>query len=57
MLYEVITVQFDRTYRSGEKFNEARLEEQTMEYLYHDGNNYCFMNTTTYAQEFSYNFV
>ncbi len=45
-------VQFDRTYRSGEKFNEARLEEQTMEYLYHDGNNYCFMNTTTYAQEF-----
>lgn len=44
--------QFDRTFRSGEKFNEARLEEQEMEYLYSDANGYCFMNTTTYVQEF-----
>lgn len=44
--------QFDRTYRSGEKFNEANLEEVEMEYLYFDGDNYCFMNTTNYEQEF-----
>ena len=44
--------QFDRTYRSGEKFNEANLEEHEMEYLYSDGSSYCFMNTSTYTQEF-----
>lgn len=44
--------QFDRTFRSGEKFNEANLEEHEMEYLYSDGNSYCFMNTSTYDQEF-----
>ncbi|OQX13519.1 MAG: elongation factor P [Desulfobacteraceae bacterium IS3] len=44
--------QFDRTYRSGEKFNEANLEEHEMEYLYLDGTSYCFMNTSTYTQEF-----
>ena len=44
--------QFDRTYRSGEKFNEANLEEIEMEYLYFDGERYCFMNTSNYEQEF-----
>lgn len=44
--------QFDKTYRSGEKFNEANLEEQEMEFLYQDGSEYCFMNTSTYVQEF-----
>lgn len=44
--------QFDRTFRSGEKFNEANLEEHEMEYLYNDGETYCFMNTSTYTQEF-----
>lgn len=44
--------QFDRTFRSGEKFNEANLEEVEMEYLYYDGDNYCFMNTSTYDQVF-----
>ena len=44
--------QFDRTYRSGEKFNEANLEEVEMEYLYFDGSQYCFMNTATYDQDF-----
>ncbi len=44
--------QFDRTYRSGEKFNEANLEEHEMEYLYQEGNTYCFMNTATYGQDF-----
>ncbi len=44
--------QFDRTFRSGDKFNEADLEEHEMEYLYSDGDNYCFMNTSTYDQVF-----
>jgi elongation factor P len=44
--------QFDRTFRSGDKFNEANLEELEMEYLYTDGDQYCFMNTSTYDQEF-----
>ena len=44
--------QFERTFRSSEKFNEANLEEHEMEYLYSDGNSYCFMNTSTYDQEF-----
>jgi len=44
--------QFDRTFRSGEKFNEANLEQHEMEYLYADGESYCFMNTSTYSQEF-----
>ena len=48
----VTGAQFDRTFRSGEKFNEANLEELEMEYLYFDGDNYCFMNTSTYNQEF-----
>ena len=44
--------QFDRTFRSVDKFNEARLEEREMEYLYFDNENYCFMNTSTYDQNF-----
>src|SRR5210317_1010697 len=44
--------QFDKTYRSGEKFKEANLEEVEMEYLYFDGYTYCFMNSSNYEQEF-----
>lgn len=44
--------QFDRTFRSGEKFEDANLEEFEMEYLYNDASGYCFMNTSTYEQEF-----
>ena len=47
----VTGVQFDKTYRSGEKFNEANLEEVEMEYLYFDGSAYCFMNTSNYNQD------
>ena len=42
--------QFDRTYRSGDKFTGADLQEQKMEYLYREGKQYCFMNTSTYEQ-------
>ena len=48
----VTGAQFERTYRSGDKFNEASLEEHEMEYLYADGERFCFMNTTNYNQEF-----
>jgi elongation factor P len=44
--------QFDRTYRSGEKFKPANLEEQVMEYLYAEGDQYCFMNTSSYEQHY-----
>ena len=42
----------DRTFRSNEKFTEASLEEHEMEFLYGEGSNFCFMNTSTYVQEF-----
>lgn len=43
--------QIDKTYRSGEKFTPADLEERQMEYLYTDGVEYHFMNVQTYEQE------
>lgn len=42
--------QFDRTYRSGDKFTGADLQEQEMEFLYKEGSQYCFMNTASYEQ-------
>lgn len=42
--------QFDRTYRSGDKFTAADLEEQEMQYLYNDGKIYHLMNTSSYEQ-------
>ncbi len=42
--------QFDRTYRSGDKFNSADLEEQDMQFLYEQGSSYHFMNTSSYEQ-------
>ena len=48
----VTGAQFDRTFRSGEKFKQPDLEEQEMEYLYAEGEQFCFMNMTTYVQEY-----
>ena len=48
----VTGAQFDRTFRSSEKFKEPDLEEKEMEYLYSEGDRHCFMNTATYDQEF-----
>nr|WP_321404305.1 elongation factor P [uncultured Desulfobacter sp.] len=42
--------QFERTYRSGDKFEKADLEETDMEYLYSDREGWWFMNSTTYDQ-------
>ncbi len=43
-------IQFDRTWRSGEKFTQADLEEQEMQYLYNDGEHYHLMNMSSYEQ-------
>jgi elongation factor P len=43
-------VQFDRTYRSGDRFEPADLYEEEMEFLYKESLTYCFMNTKTYEQ-------
>lgn len=40
----------DRTFRSGEKAEEADIEENTMQYLYHDGENLVFMDQKTFDQ-------
>jgi elongation factor P len=48
----VTGTQFDRTFRSSEKFKQPDLEEQEMEYLYAEGNQFCFMNMTTYEQSY-----
>lgn len=42
--------QFDRTYRSGDKFNSADLEEQEMQFLYAQSDRFHFMNTSNYEQ-------
>lgn len=41
--------QFDRTYRSGDKFNAADMEEQEYQFLY-KSDQYHFMNTANYEQ-------
>ena len=40
----------DRTYRSGESFEPASLEDRQMEYLYKEGSHYTFMDQQTYEQ-------
>jgi len=40
----------DRTYRSGDKFEPANLEERRMQFLYNDAEGYHFMDTKTYDQ-------
>lgn len=40
----------DRTYRSGESFEPASMDERDMEYLYKEGTHYTFMDQQTYEQ-------
>lgn len=40
----------DRTYRSGETFEPARLEERRMQYLYKEDTHYTFMDNQTFEQ-------
>jgi len=50
-LRNVVTSQVvDRTVNPDDKFEEAVLLRKPHQYLYHDENNYCFMDTDTYEQ-------
>jgi elongation factor P len=40
----------DRTFRSGEKFDEPDLDEREMQFLYAAGDSYTFMDTKNYEQ-------
>ncbi len=40
----------DRTFRSGEKVEDVRIERKTMQYLYQSEGQYVFMDTETYEQ-------
>jgi len=40
----------DRTFRSGERVDEARVERTSMQYLYAAGDEYVFMDPSTYEQ-------
>ena len=40
----------EKTFRAGERMENARLEERSYQYLYHDGDLFHFMNKETYEQ-------
>jgi elongation factor P len=40
------------TYRSGDTFEPAELEERKMQYLYNQENEFCFMDVENYEQTF-----
>jgi len=40
----------DRTFRSGERFEEPNLEERDMQFLYAAGDTFTFMDTDTFEQ-------
>lgn len=40
----------ERTFRSGEKIPKARIETKEMQYLYNSGDEYTFMDTSSYEQ-------
>ncbi len=42
--------QLDRTFKSGESIDKADTEEVDMQYLYAEGDQYVFMDSTTYEQ-------
>ncbi len=40
----------DKTFRAGEKVEQAMVNRRPMQYLYNDGSDYVFMDTETYEQ-------
>lgn len=40
----------EKTFHAGDKCDEPMLEERAMQYLYHDGDSYQFMDSNTYEQ-------
>ncbi len=43
-------IQFTQTYRSNDKFEEAHLDERSMQFLYGQGDDFHFMDTANYEQ-------
>ncbi len=41
---------FEHRFRSGDAIEKITVDEEKMEYLYQEGDNYVFMNTETYDQ-------
>jgi elongation factor P len=42
--------QLEKTFRAGEKVEQAKIDKREMQYLYHDGSDYVFMDNSTYDQ-------
>jgi elongation factor P len=42
--------QLEKTFRAGEKVEQAMIDKREMQYLYHDGTDYVFMDNATYEQ-------
>jgi elongation factor P len=40
----------ERTFRSGDSFEPARLDQRSAQYLFHEGEHYTFMENETYDQ-------
>ena len=40
----------DKTYRADEKLEQAMIDKREMQYLYYDGTDYVFMDSTTFDQ-------
>lgn len=40
----------DRTFRAGEKFEQAIIDRKDMQYIYNDGQNYYFMDKNSFEQ-------
>lgn len=40
----------DRTFKAGERVEQARVENRTLQYLYRDGDDFVFMDSETYDQ-------
>src|SRR5580704_3457248 len=40
----------ERTYRADEKLEQAIIDKRDMQFLYRDGDDYVFMDTSTYEQ-------
>ena len=42
--------QLEKTFRAGEKVEQAMIDKREMQYLYNDGTDYVFMDNSTYEQ-------
>jgi elongation factor P len=41
---------FEKTFQSGDRVQDVRIENREMQYIYHDGDLYTFMDSQTYEQ-------